>query len=140
MTIFQLWGVPTIFLVLGFSLGLWASFYVKRPRIIVCGNGSGGATGPDSYCDHRIRIRNTRGWIGLKIGEVEVFGLRITGPRQLGVPVIRDPAERCTAELLDDDGQRIAHLWWRTLTDPIDEAQYVTLASGDDAELVVFAQ
>ena len=139
-TVFQLWGIPAIFLVLGFAFGLFASFYVKRPKVIVCGGGSGGATGPDSYYSYGIRVRNTRGWIGLPRAGVKLFGWRIIGPNYVGVPVARDPAERCTAELLDEDGNRLAFLLWRRLTEPYDNAQYMTLSPGDDAEIIPFAQ
>jgi hypothetical protein len=126
-TIFQLWGIPTIFLVLGFALGLFASFYVKRPKLIVSGGGAGGSSGPDSYWDYRIRVRNTRGWIGLPLAGVKLFKWRIIGPSYVGVPVARDPAERCTAELLDEGGNRVAFLMWRRLTEPYDNVRYMTL-------------
>jgi hypothetical protein len=139
-TVFQLWGIPAIFLLLGFAFGLFASFYVKRPKVIVCGGGSGGATGPDSYWSYSIRVRNTRGWIGLPRAGVRLFSWRIVGQNYVGVPVARDPAERCTAELLDEDGSRLAFLLWRRLSEPYDNVQYMTLSAGDDAEIVLFAQ
>ena len=141
MTTFELWGVPAIFLILGFVLGVWGGAYVKRPKLRFVGGGSGGSGAPDGYQIYNLTVRNMPGWLGLTIGRTVILGLSISGSHRIGTPVMRDPASKCMADLYDTKHKFVAPLWWRVPGDGGTKIErFTTLPSGDQAELLVFVQ
>lgn len=137
---FQLWGVPIIVGIAFYVLGAVTTVYIKRPKIEVSGSGGSGSGGPTGFRTNSIRIRNVPGRLGLKIGQTVLFGFRINRPHWFGLPVMREPAPGCMANLYDEKGTHVAPLWWRDPEDNSKRKITVDLDSGQDADLFLFAQ
>ena len=137
---FQLWGVPIIVGVVFYILGAVTTLYVKRPKIEVSGGGGGGSGAPTGFQTNNIRIRNTPGRIGVKIGQTVFLGFRLNRQHWFGFPVMREPATGCMARLLDEKKAHMAQLWWRDPENHSKRLTTVDLDSGKEAELFLFAQ
>lgn len=135
---FQLWGVPIIVGVVFYILGAVTTLYAKRPKIAV--SGSGGSGSPTGFQTNNLRIKNTPGQVGVKIGQTVFLGFRLNNSHWFGFPVMREPATGCMARLLDEKKAHMAQLWWR---DPENHSKCLTIVhldSGREAELFLFAQ
>jgi hypothetical protein len=137
---FQLWGVPIIVGVVFYILGAITTLFIKRPKIEVSGGGGGGSGAPTGFQTNNIRIRNTPGRVGMKIGQTVFLGFRINRRHWFGFPVMREPATGCMARLLDDNKAHMAQLWWRDPENNSKRLTTVDLDSGKEVELFLFAQ
>jgi hypothetical protein len=139
-TDFQLWGVPIITGIVFYLLGVATTVYLKRPKLAIAGSGSGGSGSPTGFQQHDIRVQNTPGRLGVKVGENTLFGHRINRQHWFGWPVMREPAKGCTANLYDESGAHITALWWRDPDDSGKKQIRMDLDSGQVADLLLFAQ
>ena len=135
-----------LFLVLGAILGAifsaWVSIYLKRPQLkIVGGGGGGGASGPGYFTNH-VRVENRPGLWGIRLEELTIFGKGRHRPFEKGITVDRDPARECVASIHDKEtGQRITHLWWRSLANPGQlQASVKAINSAESWDLMIFAR
>jgi hypothetical protein len=136
----QLWGVPLIVGIVFYALGAITTVYIKRPKIGVSGGGGGGSGAPDGFQTNNIRIRNMPGRVGIKIGQTVLFGIRLNRSHWFGLPVEREPAKGCMANLYDENGAHIAPLWWRDPENSAKRKITMDLDSGQEADLFLFAQ
>jgi hypothetical protein len=78
---FQVWGVPIIigafFFILGLIGGVFATYSVKRPKVVLLGGGQSGELGA-------IRVWNSPGRVGVYIRRTVLFGRLIHRDHELG--------------------------------------------------------
>ena len=125
--------------VLGALLGRWYGVYQSRPVLTIIGSGGGGGPGPGYHVTH-ARLQNRPGLVGLRLND-SAFGRRLHGFIERGLPVERNPARECSARLHDKQtGEFIAPLWWRRPEASVPWQISTDLASGEEAELMLFAR
>jgi hypothetical protein len=130
-----------VFLVVGAVLGAWASLYIKRPKLTpTSGGGGGGATNRPGYWTNHVGIENKPGLIGINFGETVIFGKGLHFEK--GVTVERDPAREIIASIYDKEtGERITHLWWRSVDNPgTVRASVKVINSAETWDLMLFAR
>jgi hypothetical protein len=112
----------------GAFLSTWYNFFIKRPKLEICGGGSGGAT--------YVRLRNKPGFIGIVFRENTIFGFRLNSRIEWGLTVDRSAARDCSASILDKEtGESILPLWWRISHSIVEHT--ITLDAGDAADLLL---
>ena len=122
--------------VIGAFLSALYGFYLKRPVLRHVGGSGGGGAGVRTT---GITIRNMPGFIGLRLSETAILGLRIFDEKEWGLTFDRNPARDCFATLYDhEDDEPICSLWWQLSGGNL--AQTVDIASGEQKNLKVFAR
>jgi hypothetical protein len=103
--------LPFVTLVLGAALSLILNNYIRRPKLVLVGGGSGGI---EQGCSRsQIRIENAPGLLGINVGETLIFGRRLLPPIRWGIPVERNTARECIAWIHDlPNRQALTVLWW----------------------------
>jgi hypothetical protein len=125
-----------VFLVVGAVLGVWYTEFKKRPQLIVSGSG----TVHRGIKKHSITVTNNHGWIGLSLGPTAVLGRHVHGGVRRGIPIERNAAKDCRAHLFDKaTGRPVTGLHWRSRDDPNRYDAAVTIPSGEQASLMLFA-
>ena len=120
-------------------LGSWFTEFYKRPKLQINGSGGGGGVGPGFSANH-VGIVNEKGFLGIKLGELVIFGLRIHGAIEKGLRFDRHPAT-CRAWLIDKASKRtITILWWQPSESFDHPQQKVTIASGERCDFYLFAR
>lgn len=115
----------------GTLVSTWYHFFLHRPKLQVCGSGSGSTT--------HIDLWNEPGLFGLILPETTILGRVIHGRKEFGHVVERNPANQCRAWLYDKESNRaIRPLWWRTSDGNF--TQEVSIKSGEQVSLMVFAR
>ncbi len=120
-------------------VGTFYGHFIKRPKLQYVGGGNGRIA--DGFRATNIRIRNTPGFLGLKIGDTTLFGWRIHNYKEIGTSFDREPARDCRALLFDKTGREIVcPLYWQSPGNPEAWQDVVTLNTGEDAALLLFAR
>jgi hypothetical protein len=133
-------ALPIVTLVLGVVLGAWYTVYLRRPTLKITGGGSGGGPGPGHLRNH-VRVINRPGLLGIRLGETILLGGRLHGHVEKGLTVDRNPANQCIANILDkESGRQVAPLMWRTSDANRPWQRIVTLNSGEEVDLMLFAR
>jgi len=131
--------IPIATLILSVFLGAWLNAYLTRPKLEICGNGSGGCSGPGYYMCHAV-VRNSLGLLGISLKQTIIFGKRLHRPVEKGLTANRNPASKCTARILDKvTREHIAHLWWR-FPESDRVQQWVDIGSNESCDLMLFAR
>jgi hypothetical protein len=121
--------------ILGSVIAIWLDLYIKRPKLIINGGGSGNR--PDGTKGNHISIYNEIGWFGLNIAETRILGLRIHPFLRLGLPFQKTDAKDCRAQLfLADTNEHVAQLWWQNNDGSVTDSK--SIRSGDSASLLLF--
>lgn len=120
---------------LGMFLGTWHSYFVKRPRLILTGNGGSGGAGVRTAS---LSFTNAPRFIGIQMPPSMVFGKQVHGILRWGLPVGNLPARNLQAALFDEEsGRMLSQLHWRR--GPAFEPS-IDLESGEQASLMVFSR
>jgi len=97
--------------VLGMFLSTWHSYFVKRPRLKITGNG---ASGGANFRTTNLNLTNSSRFIGLRISPSIMFGKQFHGTLRWGIPVDTLPARNLQATLFDkESGLFVSQLYWR---------------------------
>lgn len=134
------WAINNIpAFLMGVVLTSLFDFYLKRPKLIVSGGGGGGGSQNIQGITKRyVRIKNNPGLFGVALGETKIFGKRIFNRIDKGIIFDRNPAHECRADLYyKQTKQIVAPLVWEQNGNL---SQSVTLNSGEDASLMIFAR
>lgn len=95
---------------LGMFLSTWHSYFIKRPRLKITGNGSSGG---NNFRTTSLNLTNASRFIGLRISPSIMFGKRVHGTLHWGIPVDTLPARNVQATLVDkDSGIFVSQLYW----------------------------
>jgi hypothetical protein len=122
----------------GLLIGAWYTIYLRRPKLRIVGGGGGG---DQRFRASHINITNEPGRLGMKLGPTILFGRELHGWREFGVSFDRNRAPECRAALFDrKTSQHLAPLWWHSTEPGAPWQQAITLESGAQAELWVFAR
>lgn len=120
---------------LGMFLGTWYSYFVKRPRLILIGNGGSGGAGLRTTS---LNFINAPRFIGIQMPPSMLFGKQVHGVLRWGLPVDNLPARNLQATLFDkESGRVVSQLHWQR--GPSFEPS-IDLDSGEQAMLMVFSR
>lgn len=128
---------PILTFVLGVVLGVWGNFYVVRPKLRVTGSGGGS---DNRFATNQVTITNVPGFFGVRLEPTTIFGSRVHPRIEKGLTANRYPANECTAHLLDEDGNHITGLYWRSETSPGKFDNVVSIGPGESVHLMLFAR
>lgn len=123
--------------VVGALISAWFEFFIKQPKLVR--NGSGSGVAPGQMKQNSVSFINTVGWLGVNVPESRILGFRIHPSFRRGLTFEKSPARDCRAILLvKDTGESVGQLWW-TMGDGRVENR-VTIESGAQASLLLFCR
>jgi hypothetical protein len=112
----------------------WYSVNLKEAKLSQNGSGGGSSIFGTNFHSSYISIQNELRWLGVNLPETVIFGKRLK-TRFGGQIVERNPARECRAQLLDESGKHICHLFWMESNKILD---VLDIKSGKSANLLLF--
>lgn len=113
------------------------NYFVTRPQLKFVGGGGGGGI---SYKVMHATLQNVSGFIGLRIPENIVLGVRLNGPIEWGLRPDRQTARQCTAVMVDKKSSKVVgHLFWRKHGVTNQYLHAIDLEPGEQADLMLLA-
>lgn len=123
--------------IVGALISAWLEFFIKQPKLIRNGSGSGGV--PGQLKQNSLSFQNAVGWLGVTLRESRIFGFRVHPTFRKGLTFERSPARDCRATLhLKATGESIGQLWWNAFDGAVKDK--ITIDSGGQASLLIFCR
>lgn len=120
----------------GWYTNHWYSINLKEPQLSQNGNGDGSSIFGTNFHYTSVSIQNELRLLSVKLPETILLGKRLK--TRFGNQIIeRNTARECRAQLLDEFGKHICHLYW--LENNI-ITQSVDIESGKSASLLLFVR
>ncbi|MDD5015357.1 MAG: hypothetical protein PHW73_09740 [Atribacterota bacterium] len=120
----------------GWFTNHWYSINLKEPQLSQNGGGGGSSMFSTKFHYSHITIRNELRMLAIKLPETVLLGKRLK--TRFGDQIVeRNPAKECRAQLLDESGKHICHLYWLKNNKILDT---VDIESGKSANLLLFVR
>jgi hypothetical protein len=118
---------PIVLSALAIVVGAFFNNYIKRPKLTHTGGGGGGGGQAPGFYSNHITIANSPGFLGIRVGETVIFGMRILPPIPAALLIERNVAKECRAWIYDaSENRAMTILWWQVKSGPM--VQSVTAA------------
>ena len=120
----------------GWFTNHWYSVNLKEPQLSQNGGGGGSSIFGTKFHFSHLTIRNELRTLVIKLPETVLLGKRLK--TRFGNQIVeRNPARECRAQLLDESGKHICHLYWLDNNKILDK---VDIESGKSASLLLFVR